>query len=73
MYVSNISNFESVILNVAFSGLSICLSIGSLESASLVDLSISTQFLNQVKINSTSQLINGIFKLLQKLLMVQQL
>ena len=37
-------------------------------SASLVVISAKTQFLYQVKINSTSQLISEIFKLLQKLL-----
>ena len=31
-------------------------------------ISAKTQFFDQVKINSTSQLISGIFKLLQKLL-----
>ena len=35
--------------------------------AYLVALRISTQFLNQVKINFISQLISGIVKLLQKL------
>ena len=53
----------SVILNIAPDGATI---IGS-ESASTV-ISSKTQFLDQVKINSTSQLINGIFKALQKLL-----
>ena len=36
--------------------------------AALTVISAKTQFLDQVKINSTSQLIKGIFKLLQKLL-----
>ena len=49
-------NFESVILNVAPDGVT------------FVAISTKTQFLYQVKINSTSQLINGIFKSLQKLL-----
>ena len=31
-------------------------------------ISAKTQFFDQIKINSTSQLINGIFKALQKLL-----
>ena len=35
--------------------------------ASLSVISAKAQFLDQVKINSTSQLISGIFKLLQKL------
>ena len=49
-------NFVSVILNVAPDGLTFAV------------ISAKTQFLDQVKINSTSQLINGISKLLQKLL-----
>ena len=58
-------NFVSVILNsnpvgATIAGLSPC--------AALTVISAKTQFLDQVKINSTSQLISGIFKLLQKLL-----
>ena len=51
------------ILNVAPDEATIAVS----ASASAVILA-KTQFLDQVKINSTSQLINGISKLLQKLL-----
>ena len=55
----------SVILNsnpvhATITGLSPC--------AALTVISAKTKFLDQVKINSTSQLISGIFKLLQKLL-----
>ena len=46
----------SVILNVAPDGLTFAV------------ISAKTQFLDQVKINSTSQLVNSISKLLQKLL-----
>ena len=56
-------NFVSVILNFAPDGAT----IAGLAVASSV-ISAKTQFLDQVKINSTSQLISGIFKLLQKLL-----
>ena len=41
---------------------------GLLPSASFVVITTKTQFFDQVKINSTSQLISRIFKLLQKLL-----
>ena len=41
--------------------------IARLAAASTA-ISAKTQFLEQVKVNSTSQLINGIFKTLQKLL-----
>ena len=41
---------------------------GLSASAFLVIISLKTQFLGHVKINSTSQLISGIFELLQKLL-----
>ena len=55
----------SVILNVAPDGAT----IGGLPTcATLTVISAKTQFLDQVKINSTSQLINGISKLFQKLL-----
>ena len=58
-------NFVSVILNsnpvgATIAGLSPC--------AALTFISAKTQFLDQVKINSTSQLISGIIKLFQKLL-----
>ena len=56
-------NFVSVILNVAPDGATIA---GSTSASSVI--SAKTQFLDQIKINSTSQLINGIFKALQKLL-----
>ena len=56
-------NFVSVVLNVAPDGGT----IGGLRTA-FTDISAKTQFFDHVKINSTSQLINGISKLLQKLL-----
>ena len=56
-------NFVSVILNFAPDGATI---VGL--AAAFIVISAKTQFLDQVKINSTSQLISGIFKLLQKLL-----
>ena len=56
-------NFVSVILRYAADGAT----IAELTPAFTV-ISAKTQFLDQVKINSTSQLINGIFKALQKLL-----
>ena len=55
----------SVILNFASGGAAIA---GSSPYASFVVISAKTQFLDQVKINSTLQLISGMFKLLQKLL-----
>ena len=56
-------SFVSVILNVAHDWATI------FESASASTIiSTKTQFLDLVKINSTSRLINGIFKTLQKLL-----
>ena len=55
----------SVISNVISAGGTIA---GLLPCAFLLVISAKTQFLDQVKINSTSQLISGIFKLLQKLL-----
>ena len=55
----------SVILNLAPDGATIA---GLSPSASLAIVSAKTQFLDQVKINSTTQLMNGIFKSLQKLL-----
>ena len=59
-YVSVISNVNSVGATVA--GLSPC--------AFLFVKSAKTQFFDQVKINSTSQLISGILKLLQNYLNV---
>ena len=56
-------SFVSFILNVAPDGATIA---GS--ASAFIVISAKTQFLDQVKINSTSQLINGIFKALQKLL-----
>ena len=56
-------NFVSVYLNFGPDGPT----IAGLAAASTA-ISAKTQFLDQVKINSTSQLISGIFKLLQKLL-----
>ena len=53
----------SVILNVAPDGAT----IGGLTPAFTV-ISAKAQFLDQFKISTTSQLINGIFKALQKLL-----
>ena len=41
---------------------------GLLPCAALTVISAKTQFLDHVKINYTSQLISGIFKLFQKLL-----
>ena len=56
-------NFVSVILNFVLDGATIAES----EAVSTVILA-ETQFLDQDKINSTSQLISGILKLFQKLL-----
>ena len=56
-------NFVSFILNVAPDGATI-----ARLAAAFTVISAKAQFLDQVKINSTSQLINGIFKALQKLL-----
>ena len=53
----------SVILNVAPVGGT----IGGLRTA-FTNISAKTQFFDHVKINSTSQLINGLSKFLQKLL-----
>ena len=49
----------SVISNVISAGGTIA---GLLPCAFLLVISAETQFLDQVKINSTSQLVNGIFK-----------
>ena len=56
-------SFVSFVLNVGPDGAT----ISGLASA-FTAMSAKTKFLDQVKINSTSQLINGIFKALQKLL-----
>ena len=58
-------NFVSVILNVAPDGATIA---GLPSCAAFTFILAKAQFLDQVKTNSTSQLINGIFKTLQKLL-----
>ena len=59
-------NFMSVISNSNLVGATIA--GGSLLFPAFISvISAKTQFLDQVKINSTSQLISGIFKLLQKL------
>ena len=58
-------SFVSVISNVNTTGAAIA---GLPPSASLVVISAKTQFFDQVKINSTSKLISGIFKILQILL-----
>ena len=57
-FVSVISNSNPVVVTIA----------GLLPSAFLSVISAKTQFLDQVEIYSTSQLIGGIFKLFQKLL-----
>ena len=54
-------NFVSFILNAAPDGATIA---GSVSAFTII--SAKTQFLDQIKINPTSQLINGIFKALQK-------
>ena len=56
-------NFVSVILNVVPDGATI-----AVITPAFTVISATTQFLDQVKINSTSQLFSGISKLLQKLL-----
>ena len=53
----------SVVLNFKSVGATVS---GSATTSAVI--STKTQFFDQVKINSTSQLISGIFKLLQKLL-----
>ena len=59
----------SVILNITFVGLLIAATAGFASGfASLVALLVNAQLLDQVKINSTLQLISGTFKFLQKLL-----
>ena len=59
----------SVILNVAFVGLLVLVTAGSASrSASLVAWLVNTQFSDQDKVKDTSQLINGMFNVLQKFL-----
>ena len=58
-------NFVSVILNSNLVGATIA---GLPPCVYLTVISAKTQFLDQVKINSTSQLISRIIKLLEKLL-----
>ena len=58
-------NFVSVISNDVSAGGTIA---GLLPCAFLLGISAKAQFLDQVKINSTSQMISGIFKLLRELL-----
>ena len=58
-------NFASVILNVAFVGALVATLV---LPAVFVLISVKTQFLDQVKIKDTSQLIKGISKVFQKLL-----
>ena len=58
-------NFVSVILNSNPVGATIA---GLPTCAALTVVSVKTQFLDQVKINSNSQLISRMFKLFQKLL-----
>ena len=68
-------NFVSVILNVAFAGASI-LSVASTEGSTLelaflavyFVISIKTEFSDHAKVRHTSQAINGMSKVLQKLL-----
>ena len=57
-------NFVTIFLNVAFAGeIYLCIFVISLFSNLVI-----TQFSDQVKVKDTSQLINGIFKVLRKLL-----
>ena len=58
-------NFVSVISNLISAGGAIA---GLLPCEFLLVMSAKTKFFDQVKINSTSQLISRIFKLFQKLL-----
>ena len=59
----------SFVLKVAFVGLLITSTAGSAsESASLVALLVIAQFSDQVRVKNTSQLINGMSSVLQKLL-----
>ena len=61
--ITGIYNFVSFILNVAPDGATVARS-----GPAFTVISAKTQFLDHVKINSTLELINGIFKVLQKLL-----
>ena len=62
-------NVVSAILSVAFVGSSIAATEGSASgSSSLVALLVNTQLSDHVKIRFTSQLINGVSSVLQKLL-----
>ena len=62
-------NLQSVILKTTFFGLLIADTGGSASrSASLVALLVNTQFSDHVKVKDTSQLINGMSSVLQKLL-----
>ena len=62
-------NFVPFVSNSAFVGLLTVVTAGSAsESASLVVLLVITQFSDQVKIIFISQLINGIYSVLQILL-----
>ena len=65
---ANTCNFVSVILNVALSGFSIPATKGSASgSASLVALlCVNRQFSDHVEIRFISQLINGMFSVVQK-------
>ena len=62
-------NFVSIILNVAFVGLSVAATAGfAWGSTSLVALLVNTQFSDHVKARFISQLNNSMFSALQKLL-----
>ena len=61
-------SFVSFILKFAFLRLLIPASGSASGSASLVALLVITQFLGQVRVKDTSQLINGMSSVLQKLL-----
>ena len=61
-------NFVSVIINVAFVGEAIAGISGVFPcagTAAYVIISVKTQFLDQVKVKDTSQLINGMSNVLQ--------
>ena len=65
------SNLQSVILNAAPAGLLVPPTAGlppCAATALLYALLVKTQFSDHVKIKDTSQLINGIYNFLQKLL-----
>ena len=62
-------NLQSVILKTAFVGLLIPTTAGSASGlASLVALLVNTQFSDQLRVKDTSQLINGMSSVLQKVL-----